>query len=489
MLEYKNVQNKKFVLGQFFTPLPICKEIVSRIDFKDALIIEPSFGSGNFLQALNNLPNEKIGIELDKDVYTTKYDNETTKTFNKNFYDWNITTNKKLIFIGNPPYRTPAYSLTTHKNFVLSLAKRYDCLGIREEAVFFILHTISIIKGNKVEGEIHYILPEAVFKNNSKFFTQFKQFLRNECVFTEIRSIKGTEFDGVAQDLICLSLKVPYTCKNAFSSFFNKSKSPAQKTVKVDGVEVSLDEYLCLNNKDYIPFQEIFKKTYLGSVPCESLLMSVEGESREHFKDRLCSIISTADITEDELYDKLQYQNKFHLKVLNGSKDKTEVKSKIKQILSYVRNIQKKNLLKEFQNLENYKEINGRDSVYFYFRCQSLKRNKNFVYELNPNPCPSFYFTGNPSCGTSDYFGFCNYDVNRNVSPGANRTVPIDGIENNLTDSFKDWWRQNTDEPFSEIFNYILYVSKSPWYKEKKRNSKRFYFGIPLDFIPKKSRF
>ena len=468
MIENKNIQDKKYILGQFFTPADICKNIVSRIDFSDSIIIEPSFGSGNFLDALKDLPNEKIGIELDDEVYTTKFDNETTKTFNQNFYVWTITSNKKLIFIGNPPYRTPAYSLSTHKKYVLSLTKKYNCSGIREEAVFFILHTIDIIKRNNVDGEIHYILPTSLLKNNSKFFTKFKEFLRDNCKFTNIESIKGTEFDEVAQDLICLSLEVG---------------KPSDSTVKVDGVDVSLNEYLCLEDNDYIPFQSIFKQTYLGSVPCESLLMSVEGESKEQFKDRLVSIISSANIDEDELYTKLQYNGKFHLKVLNGDKNSDAIKNKLKIILSYVKNIQsKENILDEFNNIDNYKEINGRNNILYYFRCEKIKKNKNFVYELNPNPCKSFYFTGNPSHSSTDYFGFCNYDINRNVSPGANRTVPVDNIEDNLTDSFKVWWNANTFEPYSEVFNYIIYISKTDWYKERKQNNKRFYFGIPKTF-------
>lgn len=468
MIENKNIQDKKYILGQFFTPADICKNIVSRIDFGDSIIVEPSFGSGNFLNALKDLPNEKIGIELDDEIYTTKYDNETTKTFNKNFYDWTIKTDKKLIFIGNPPYRTPAYSLSTHKDFVLGLTKKYGCSGIREEAVFFILHTIDIIRKNNVDGEIHYILPVSLLKNNSKFFTTFKKILKYNCNITNIESIKGSDFDEVSQDLICLSMEVG---------------KPSENKVKVDGVDVSLNEYLCLKDDDYIPYQKIFKKTYLGSVPCESLLMSVEGESKKHFKERLCSIISSTNITEDELYSKLQYNNKFHLKVLNGDKDNPAIKNKIKIILSYVKNIQEKeNILDEFNNIENYKEINGRNNILYYFRCEKLKKNKNFVYELNPNPCKSFYFTGNPSHSSTDYFGFCDYDINRNVSPGANRTVPVSNIENNLTDTFKEWWKRNTNEPFSEIFNYIIYVSKTPWYKERKQNNKRFYFGIPETF-------
>jgi len=96
---------------------------------------------------------------------------------------------------------------------------------------------------------------------------------------------------------------------------------------------------------------------------------------------------------------------------------------------------------------------------------------------------PSFYFPGNPTKSSTDYFGFCDYDINRNCSPGANRSVPLNGIENNLTEEFKEWWQQNTDKSFSEIFNYLIFVSKSNWYKNYKKSLQRFYFAIPKQFL------
>ena len=145
MIELKSIQDSRFVFGQYFTPPEICSEIVSRIDF------------------------EKIGIELDKDIFTSVNGFQNTKLLNQNFYDFSIDSDKELIFIGNPPYRTPARSLNTHKNFILSLTRKYSVLGIREEAVFFLLHTIDLIKESKKgEGEIHYILPKCILKNNSK---------------------------------------------------------------------------------------------------------------------------------------------------------------------------------------------------------------------------------------------------------------------------------------------------------------------------------
>lgn len=186
-------------------------------------------------------------------------------------------------------------------------------------------------------------------------------------------------------------------------------------------------------------------------------------------------------LSADDLYHKLQYNGVCHLKVLN-SDNINIVLSKLNIILSYVKNIQEKQILNEFADISNYKEIQGRNSVHYYFRCEGLKQHKNFVYELNPNPCKSFYFTGNPSSSSTDYFGFCNYDVNRNVSPGANRTIPVDNIEDNLTEEFKKYWKSNTTRPYTDVFEYLMHISKSSWYKQMKKENKRFYFGIPKIF-------
>jgi hypothetical protein len=44
MPERKNIQNKKFVLEQFFTAPHICKEIADRIDFTNAIIVDLLLG-------------------------------------------------------------------------------------------------------------------------------------------------------------------------------------------------------------------------------------------------------------------------------------------------------------------------------------------------------------------------------------------------------------------------------------------------------------
>ncbi len=102
MLERKNIQDKKYILGQFFTPRHICDRLVSEIDFTDSLIIEPSFGTGNFILSLKDLLNKKVGLELDSEVFSDELADTHTKLLNQNFYDFTIQTNQKLVFVGNP---------------------------------------------------------------------------------------------------------------------------------------------------------------------------------------------------------------------------------------------------------------------------------------------------------------------------------------------------------------------------------------------------
>jgi hypothetical protein len=139
-----------------------------------------------------------------------------------------------------------------------------------------------------------------------------------------------------------------------------------------------------------------------------------------------------------------------------------------------------KELITALGNDDNYKEINHRHKTRFYFRYAPLKR-CSFVYEINPNPKKSFYFTGNPSSSSTDYFGYCDFDITRNSSPGACRTIPIDGLEDNLTDEFKFWWDTNIKREYTYIFDLFLKTHKSNWYKKMKKQLHRFYFGIPKD--------
>jgi hypothetical protein len=447
---FKDLKKKKNQLGQFMTPDEISQDMVDNNTYK-GLIIEPSFGLGSFLYKLENKysNNPIIGIEFDTDLFC-QYKGDSL-VYNESFYKFTLPTDlevEHISFVGNPPYRTPAYSLNSDdKPHVKNLIKKYKLTGVKEEAVFFIAHAVDLIHQANVPGTMHWVLPKTIFENSSSAFKNFRKFLNQYAPVVEIIDI-STKYPDVAQPLCIAKFLVN------------------QQTT------VNITDSLVL--KDTIEFQEIFKRTYLGSVPCESMLLSNRGESLASFRRRLFKIF----LRNEPLETGLLHNGEYHLRALSSA----NAKEKFSILNNYVAEIKKTINLIEFAKLKNYKPIAHRTETRWYFRHQDLTR-VSFIYIINPNPTKSFYFPGNPTKTSTDYFGYCDYDVNRNSSPGANRTIPIDGIEDNITDKFKEYWKKNTNEPVSKIFEYVLYVSKSNWYKEYKSKYQRFYFGVPKKFM------
>jgi hypothetical protein len=447
---FKDLKKKKNQLGQFMTPDEISQDMINNNEYK-GLIIEPSFGLGSFLYKLETkYPNNPIiGIEFDTELFT-QYKGKSL-VYNESFYKFTLPAEleiEHISFVGNPPYRTPAFSLSSDdKPRVKELIKKYKLTGVKEEAVFFIAHAVDLILHANVSGTIHWVLPKTIFENSSSAFNNFRKFLNQYAPVTEIVDI-STVYPDVAQPL-CIAK-------------FVVNQTPT----------ANITDSLVL--RDTIEFQEIFKRTYLGSVPCESILLSSRGESLASFRRRLFKIF----LRNEPLETGLLYNNEYHLRALSSP----NAKEKFKILNEYVKEIKEKINLIEFAKLKNYKPIAHRKETRWYFRHQDLTR-VSFIYIINSNPTKSFFFPGNPTKTSTDYFGYCDYDVNRNSSPGANRTIPIDNIEDNITDKFKLYWSKNTNEPISKIFEYILHVSKSEWYREYKSKYQRFYFGVPKEFM------
>ena len=149
----------------------------------------------------------------------------------------------------------------------------------------------------------------------------------------------------------------------------------------------------------------------------------------------------------------MSYRGNVHLQAL-----KKRDPDKIRVVLKYIEEILTLIDVKEFEKSFYYKPIQHRHEKRFYFRHNDLKK-ASFIYQLNPNPCLSFYFPGNPSKGCLDYHGICEYDVNRNCSPSANRTIPLHEIDSNLTDEFKVYWNENTNNmPYVNLVDYLSYI-------------------------------
>ena len=454
MIEHKSIEYQNNILGQFMTPLDLSNSLIKNHIFDpEALYIEPSYGTGNFISSLVNtgVPiNNIVGCELDGYLYQN-CPFKSTNLKNQNFYDFKIKSDKKLIFIGNPPFRTPALSLTTHRPLIKGLTKHYSIPGIREEAVFFLLHTLKTIEDNGRGGEIHYILPKTILTNNSKFYTKFQSLIQEKFEIKNLVDIEPNTFTNTALEVVFISMEY-------------KPNSLKQK----------------LNTQEpYWDFRKIFKQTHLGSVPCESTFISSTGESRESFQKRLIALYNGSF---EDLDANLRYNGKAHLSVLNYNNIDLKLK-KLKVIWKYVTEIKDTygDIFNTYlQDIDNYKSINHRHDLRFYFRHPLVKK-CSFVYNLNPNPQPSFYFTGNPSRLSTDYMGFCDFDVTCNSSPGACRTVPLATLNDNINLEFKEWWDENIQKDYKLIFKTFQNIVNTEWYKDMKKKYNRFYFGIPKD--------
>lgn len=134
--------NKRTIFGQIFTPNNIVQEMISLIQNKGT-ILEPSCGSGNFL---NFLPQEAIGIEIDKEIAPKK-----AKVMD--FFDWN---EKVDTIIGNPPYVKYQDILYSTKE---KLPNKFD--NRTNLYIFFIDYCIDLLKPN---GELIFIVPRDFIK-------------------------------------------------------------------------------------------------------------------------------------------------------------------------------------------------------------------------------------------------------------------------------------------------------------------------------------
>lgn len=148
----RNVAN----LGQVFTPPHIVSDMLALIQSTKRLsnprFLEPSCGNGAFLQ---NLPKNKVGIELDTSVICDK------TVLREDFFAYPINEKFDCI-IGNPPYvRYQDISIST-KMLLKSYSKLFNSRS--NLYLFFIYKCILHLQEG---GELIFITPRDFLKSTS----------------------------------------------------------------------------------------------------------------------------------------------------------------------------------------------------------------------------------------------------------------------------------------------------------------------------------
>ncbi|MFH1558985.1 MAG: hypothetical protein ABIC19_00490 [Patescibacteria group bacterium] len=165
------MENKQEILGQYFTRIEMVQRLLNLLFTykkydKKIKILEPSFGTGNFIKGLNEKKYLDIeGCEIDKDLTKNPCD----------FFEMPITQKYDLL-IGNPPFSkyNLKESYLSLKNYIKSAVRTSLYLtkeGLKRDKEkienIFLLKSLKHIKDKN--SSIGYVLPISFFiKNKNK---------------------------------------------------------------------------------------------------------------------------------------------------------------------------------------------------------------------------------------------------------------------------------------------------------------------------------
>ncbi|MBU3924493.1 Eco57I restriction-modification methylase domain-containing protein [Patescibacteria group bacterium] len=165
------MKNKQEILGQYFTKIEIVRDLVNLVflnkHYKNSIkILEPSFGTGNFIKALKEKKFSDIeGCEIDE--YLTKNPSDF----------FNMPFEKKYdLIIGNPPFskynlKESYFNINEHLklNALSSVYLTKKELKKDKEKIenIFLLKSLKHLQGN--DSSIGFVLPISFFiKNRNK---------------------------------------------------------------------------------------------------------------------------------------------------------------------------------------------------------------------------------------------------------------------------------------------------------------------------------
>ncbi len=170
------MENKKEILGQYFTKIEIVEKLLDLLFMyrkypKNISILEPSFGTGNFINVLKNKGYKKIiGYEIDDELTPNPAD----------FFETSLDDKFDLI-VGNPPFtkynlNDSYYYASKYKKSKFSPELYLDFSDIKKDKQkienAFILKSLKQLKNN--DSSIGFVLPISFFIKNKNSFVKNK---------------------------------------------------------------------------------------------------------------------------------------------------------------------------------------------------------------------------------------------------------------------------------------------------------------------------
>lgn len=322
-------------LGQVFTNRIVADYMVSLFSLEpSARIIDPCFGDGSFLSALQNNGYTNIeGYEIDKTLFAT-----TSQNFNTNSLhncDFLSIYNAELAdgIIMNPPYIRQEKiddlaPLGITKAFLRKNPLFAQLPSTANMYMYFIVKAISLLKEN---GELIVIFPGSWLTARSG--KQFEKVLYSQCTLVEQIHLSGDVFEkDVLTDVIILKLQKakisvsPVVRHLLFADGKFREQNPYSSNIALD-FSKSFGSYGVIRrgmstgyNSMYInpPFEKTDSRQYLKKIL--SSPKEIKGYSTKNSRPDYVLVLNEAASLTDEIKE---YIAKFENEIKMQASPKT----------------------------------------------------------------------------------------------------------------------------------------------------------------------
>lgn len=239
--------------GQFFTNEGLCDNVLSIVNKIKPIsgdILEPSFGTGNFIDSIKKYKiNSITGIEIDDTLFKS-WGDDRIHTLNVDFIDFE---NQELydFIIGNPPYIEVCYSFYDKVKQNI-LKKRFKTIsnGRMNLVHIFMEKSFNMVKN---DGIIAFLLPSSIL--TSPVYKHIRKKIHDEFVIEHL--IEDVKFEGVMLKVCLLVIRKGVGEKKYFKpnddNYFiltDYVQFEGTTTLKDKGFNVNIGDVIWNNNVD-----------------------------------------------------------------------------------------------------------------------------------------------------------------------------------------------------------------------------------------------
>lgn len=276
--------------GQFFTPLPITRFIISSLPLKEILnqldelpkVIDYACGAGHFLNEYANQIKEYVSEDQLHDVYSNIYGIEKEYRLSKVskvsafmygqdeiniIYGDALAKNEGIednsydILIANPPYSVKGFLETLseeerEKYELISLINKNNYFSNNSIETFFVERANQLLKDGGIAG---IILPSSILTNGNKLYVKTREIILSSFDIISIVELPSGTFGATGTNTVILFLRKKVSNPNLLNHYKNRVNSwfncNFDKDDLFDDKELLID-YLTKQNIDYEDYFE-----------------------------------------------------------------------------------------------------------------------------------------------------------------------------------------------------------------------------------------